>query len=157
MNRAQLSMEFILLFTLTFVVFLILVGIAISGFSDQSQDSSIRAADSLASSIALHLDMIGRGPGDVTYVFPLPNKIDEQNYSVEFRDSGLVLVRIIGSDVVSVRPTLPFGLSGNALETSDGGEEGRLLQINRASDDPADCTFLIERVTGALQVKVDDC
>lgn len=156
--RAQLSMEFILLFTLTFVVFLILVGVAISGFSDRSQDSALEATDALTSSLALHLDLISRGPGAVTYTFLLPKKLDDQSYTLQFGSSGIIIVRIEDAGVVSMRRTIPFELDSlTPGVVIAGSEDQATISVDLLPEDPL-CEIGIERdAAGYLKVIVDDC
>ena len=151
MMRGQLSMEFVLVFVFSMLVFVILFGLFVSGFADQEQVRIANRAEGLSRHLALTIDLIESGPSQATYEFTFPPNLGGFGYTVEVLER-FVFVTVDGSDIRSTHPIRQVALSGDALDTTG------TYDVLRLTIDPqgAPCQLTIAK-DGDTEVSADDC
>lgn len=149
MMRGQLSMEFVLVFVFSMLVFIILFGFVVSGFSDQEEARLINRAESLSRHLALTIDLIATGPAEASYEFTFPPQIGGLGYEVEIRER-MVFVTIDEMGIRTPHPIRTISLAG-AFEADP--EDHAKIHIEPG----AECSVIISRTTDETEVIVDDC
>ena len=150
MKRGQQSMEFILIFAFSMIVFIILAGVAASSFSNQETNRLANQAENVARTFSLTLDLLSSGPADATYDFAFPPYINGRPYTVEIRESSTL---IIVEGVRVLRPGPRIDMIAGDLASSEAGESYARFDVG--PDSP--CTSVTITKSTSLEVAVNEC
>ena len=148
MIRGQQSMEFILIFVFSLIIFVLLFGMILSGLTDQEEARLMSRINGLSHSLVQTIDLIDAGPSDAHYTFTFPETLDGHAYSVEFRERT-ILVR--SGDLERIRSSPQIALIGDPGVVDTSIEPAVVLSL---SSGMPPCSITIRKRAGTTEVDV---